>query len=536
MHRFARSLFRAMATGGDRPTVKRRRVVTSFISNDQGAYLLVKRSDEVGSYQGYWGGVSGGIEKGDEDPYQRAVIEIQEEVGYCFTLSDASDLTFIRRGRPLLVDDGETRKFCIYPFLFCLSESGIQKTPRLNWENIDAQFFTRTEFEKVATVPLLKNTLDRVVLLEKSQTDALRRLEDDREHGAAQLCLMALDELEKGALRACSRFAADPDAAVEHVLNFAWHLACCRPSMAAVGNAVASSMAKFVNAKNCRKEGKYLCYGIETVESLFKDAMQAERDSMIAASSALLENAMKHVDASLQEKHSKKPAGNDGLNIMTISLSSSIDTFIKECIKKNKASHVYVCESRPLFEGVKSAIAWQALACEERGQAITVITEAQASVFIKEVVIVVCGADSLALHGFVNKVGSSMLALLCKQYDIPLLVLSDTLKCTAGSIKDILFVASTRTERTIEQEEKDKREVIDSWCQAGILPSYACSGIKLPDAMNLHVRNIYFEETPYNLCRCTIITEKGILNQESLKEIINSISEEYRTAFLGLEF
>eukprot|EP00890_Picochlorum_soloecismus_P005438 jgi/Picsp_1/5896/NSC_03253-R1_initiation factor 2b related protein len=438
MYRFARRLLHVMATGGDRPTGKRRRVVTSFISNDEGAYLLVKRSQEVGSYQGYWGGVSGGIEEGEEDPFQRAVTEIEEEVGYSFTqLCDASsDLTFIRRGRPLLVDDGETRKFCIYPFLFHLSESGLPKKPRLNWENVDARFFTRTEFEKVKKVPLLTKTLDRVALLDRNQADALRRLEGDRDHGAAQLGLMALDELEKGG---CLRFAAEPTAAMEHTLDFAWHLACCRPSMAAVGNVIASSMARFVNFMN-KKDS----YGIETVESSLKEAIQAERDSINAASNALLKNAMNHVD------------------------------------------------------------------------------------------VVVCGADSLTLNGFVNKVGSTMLALLCKRHDIPLLVLSDTLKCTAGSINDIIYFSHIRTDRATQLEEKDGHEITDSWCQAGILPSSACSENQL-QAMNLHVRNVYFEETPYNLCRCTIITEKGILDQESLREIICKNSEDYRTAFCSFE-
>ena len=523
MYKFARNLLRAMATGGDRPTVKRRRVVTSFISNDKGAYLLVKRSQDVGSYQGYWGGVSGGIEEGDQDPFQRAVTEIEEEVGY--SLGGAGDLTFVRRGRPLHVDDGETRKFCIYPFLFHLSEPGLQKKPRLNWENVDAQFFTRIEFEKLATVPLLTNTLDRVVLLDKDQADGLRRLEDDRDHGAAQLCLMALDELEMRALTACSRFAGQPDAAVEHALNYAWHVASCRPNMAAVGNAIASSMAKFVDEID-----KKDYYSIETVESVLREAIQKERDSINAASNALLKNAMSHVDALLLKKHSSRR--NKRLVILTISLSSSVDKFIKECIKDNKVSHVYVCESRPLFEGAKSAIAWQALASQELGQRITVITDVQASVFMNEVDVVVCGADSLTGDGFINKVGSTMLALLCKQHDTPLLVLSDMLKCTAGSINDIVYGSDIGASRVIQLEEKDGQEITDSWCQAGILPTSACSENQMP-AMNLHVRNIYFEETPYNTCNCTIITEKGILDQESLKAMICKISDEYRKAFLN---
>jgi translation initiation factor 2B subunit (eIF-2B alpha/beta/delta family) len=151
---------------------------------------------------------------------------------------------------------------------------------------------------------------------------------------------------------------------------------------------------------------------------------------------------------------------------------------------------------------------------------------------MKDVDVVVCGADSLTVHGFVNKVGSTMLALLCKQHDTPLLVLSDTMKCTPGSINDIIYDLHVGSNRTTQLEEKDGREITDSWCQAGILPTSACSESQMP-AKKLRVRNIYFEETPYNICGCTIITEKGMLDQESLKAIICKLSDEYRKAFLN---
>lgn len=53
----------------------RKPVVTAFIQQQQGKILLVKRSQMVGTYQGYWGGVSGGME-GNEKAIDRAYTEV----------------------------------------------------------------------------------------------------------------------------------------------------------------------------------------------------------------------------------------------------------------------------------------------------------------------------------------------------------------------------------------------------------------------------------------------------------------------------
>jgi len=55
------------------------KIVTSFIKNNN-KLLILKRSDKVKSMKGLWSGVSGIIE-GNENPLDRAKIEIFEEVG-----------------------------------------------------------------------------------------------------------------------------------------------------------------------------------------------------------------------------------------------------------------------------------------------------------------------------------------------------------------------------------------------------------------------------------------------------------------------
>ena len=55
------------------------RIVTSFIKNNN-KLLILKRSNKVKSMKGLWSGISGIIEK-NENPLDRAKIEIFEEVG-----------------------------------------------------------------------------------------------------------------------------------------------------------------------------------------------------------------------------------------------------------------------------------------------------------------------------------------------------------------------------------------------------------------------------------------------------------------------
>jgi len=54
-----------------------KRVVTCFLESD-GEILILRRSRQVGSYQGKWAGVSGFIETTADE---QALVEIEEETG-----------------------------------------------------------------------------------------------------------------------------------------------------------------------------------------------------------------------------------------------------------------------------------------------------------------------------------------------------------------------------------------------------------------------------------------------------------------------
>jgi translation initiation factor 2B subunit (eIF-2B alpha/beta/delta family) len=90
---------------------------------------------------------------------------------------------------------------------------------------------------------------------------------------------------------------------------------------------------------------------------------------------------------------------------------------------------VIVCESRPLCEGVAMA---QRLAAA--GLHVTVITDAQAGVFVEEADLVLLGADAVTPAGVVNKVGSRLLALAAKAAGVPVVAVTDSLKVSPGPV------------------------------------------------------------------------------------------------------
>jgi 8-oxo-dGTP pyrophosphatase MutT (NUDIX family) len=126
------------------------KIVTSFI-RDNDKLLILKRSDKVKSMKGLWAGISGIIEN-DEEPLERAKIEIFEEVGITedkISLIKATDEMRIHSPQY------KNHEWEIFPFLFESSNPTI----KLNWENSDFKWIFVDELEKYETVPSLQKVL-----------------------------------------------------------------------------------------------------------------------------------------------------------------------------------------------------------------------------------------------------------------------------------------------------------------------------------------------------------------------------------------
>ena len=126
------------------------RIVTSFIKyNDQ--ILILKRSEKVRSMKGLWSGVSGIIEN-NENPIDRAKIEIFEEVGI-----KENKINLVKSVEKIKISSPqyENHEWEVFPFLFETKESEI----KLNWENSEHKWINVNELKNYETVPSLDKIL-----------------------------------------------------------------------------------------------------------------------------------------------------------------------------------------------------------------------------------------------------------------------------------------------------------------------------------------------------------------------------------------
>ncbi len=133
----------------DLPEVEAKPVVSAFLRN-RGRFLVLRRSDRVGSFQGRWSAVSGYIE-GREDPRRRALAEIREETG-------AMGARFRGAAEPLITRLGNTA-FVVHPFLFDVPSRRVQ----LDWENLEYRWIAPAELADLPTVPRLGDVLHRLL-------------------------------------------------------------------------------------------------------------------------------------------------------------------------------------------------------------------------------------------------------------------------------------------------------------------------------------------------------------------------------------
>ncbi|WP_337589475.1 NUDIX domain-containing protein [Halobacterium hubeiense] len=186
-------------------------VVTAFLRNGPDV-LLLRRSDDVGSYPGQWGAVAGHAEG---DPDAQARVEIAEETG----LHDAVSL--VRRGDPFEVTDPEHGTWVVHPYLFDCDTRNVDP----NWETADYEWVPATEIRELDTVPELWTSYDAV-------RPTVETVAGDDEHGSAYLSLRALDVLRDEAA-----LAAD-DGGWPAVAETARRLRDAKPRMAVVRNRV----------------------------------------------------------------------------------------------------------------------------------------------------------------------------------------------------------------------------------------------------------------------------------------------------------
>ena len=129
------------------------KIVTTFLTNSD-KILLLKRSQKVKTMKNLWAGISGLIE-GNEEPLNRAKIEIFEEVGI-----EDTNIKLIKEGDSIVIESPQyvNHQWEVFPFLFSCKNREI----RLNWENSDSKWIEIDEINNFSTVPSLDKVLTRL--------------------------------------------------------------------------------------------------------------------------------------------------------------------------------------------------------------------------------------------------------------------------------------------------------------------------------------------------------------------------------------
>lgn len=174
--------------------------------------------------------------------------------------------------------------------------------------------------------------------------------------------------------------------------------------------------------------------------------------------------------------------------LMTHSISGTVVDAFVAC--RSQIERVIALEGRPRYEG-------RELAKElvKHDIAVTLITDAQADIFLPQCHAFVVGADTVMASGDVlNKAGTALLAWAARGHSVPLYVLCETLKISPHSW----------TGNLAQLEEKEPDEV-------------------LPNPINgVTVRNFYFDRTPARLVSL-VITEEGPMGKTEIKKVATSL-------------
>ena len=181
--------------------------------------------------------------------------------------------------------------------------------------------------------------------------------------------------------------------------------------------------------------------------------------------------------------------------VMTHSLSGTVMEVLTAC--SSALEQVIVLEGRPRYEGRVVAVdLWKA------GIATTLITDAQANIFLPGCQSVLVGADSALANGdILNKAGTALLGWAAHGHGVPLFVLCETLKIATYTWKGDLA----------QLEEKDAEEVWEH------------------PAGDIAIRNFYFDHTPATLVT-KLITERGILSKQDIQHIVSDLKPLARRA------
>lgn len=281
----------------------------------------------------------------------------------------------------------------------------------------------------------------------EQRIDAVR---NDREHGSRWLVQQTINILHDLA----QQQMASQEKQMQCLLVAGRTLAQARPAMAALSSAV----GRILNVRG----------GPQAIAQAAQQLLQDYE----TATDRIAQNAQPYLSGCL----------------MTCSISGTVLDVLT--VHRQQITQMIVLEGRPRYEGREMARALSA-----QGFAVTLITDAQANIFIPRCKAIIVGADSILANGDVlNKAGTALLAYAAQGHAIPFYVLCETLKVSPQQWPTDFQQAQAFL------EEKEPEEVLEQ----------PLAGVT--------VRNFYFDHTPHALVS-NVITERGLLTLPDIQAI-----------------
>lgn len=289
-------------------------------------------------------------------------------------------------------------------------------------------------------------------------SNRIAAIEKDEERGATQLA--------REAVRLLGEIATDPTIPDERFgdlfLDVSQVLARARPSMASVLNAVGTVMVAWEEAGA---------------------ACDPARSRPAAAEAARRWEEGQEALATFVADHTAEVISGTAI---TLSYSSTVLRALESCWTRDVLKRVIVAESRPLYEGRRTADTLVGM-----GIPTLLITDAALGFFCSEADVALVGADTIRPNGdLINKAGTLLLALAARHYRIPFYTVSE--------IHKIAPVGRRRAPLALE--EKDPKEVLPE---------------PIPGVV---ARNLYFDQTPARFLT-GYITERGLLNRRDIANL-----------------
>jgi len=178
-----------------------------------------------------------------------------------------------------------------------------------------------------------------------------------------------------------------------------------------------------------------------------------------------------------------------GDRVLTHCNSKAALSIIIQAHQDGKRPEVYATESRPWRQGLLTV-----RDLSEAGINSTLIVDSAARWLMKDIDIVIVGADTICSNGaLINKIGTAQIALAAHEARVPFLVAAETFK----------FSPKTMYGELVEIEERDSSEVV----KPGEVPE------------GTRILNPVFDATPAEYIDA-IVTEVGVVPPSAAYEII----------------